>query len=181
MRRTMIFGLIAGIFLVVSLQSVAADACSYDTYSGVYYYASFHDDCDEWQDYRNLYDGYDYRNYGYSPGYYGDYYNRYWYRKYWEPSRYYTKDFDDGDRKYKRKLRYAIRDISEEYDNWLSNLPGRTSGEVYYYEDESVGVKESDWRNKEAYHNLDWAEKPYDKYYYEPRYDSESGVWNWRY
>ncbi|MBU0760390.1 MAG: hypothetical protein KJ600_02690 [Nanoarchaeota archaeon] len=72
--------------------------------------------------------------------------------------------------------------MAESYD-WRYNVAyGRSSGEVFHG-DEKPAESSSNWRYKEAY--TPWAHGPgtasYKSYYYEPRYDSETQTFNWKY
>ncbi|MFX0211583.1 MAG: hypothetical protein ACFFDT_36735 [Candidatus Hodarchaeota archaeon] len=178
MKKVIVFGLLAGILALAFLQSAGAYA-SYD-YSPRYggrLYVSWDDD--------DYYDRYDY---GYGERYYYDYDPA---CKYWDGNALKWRNdklcewIENGDGAREEQLRYnAVAWQGNSYD-WRYNIQsGRSSGDAFYYhyEDKSE-TSPSDWRYKTAFDPR--VDNTYVKgdnyYYYQPRYDSESGTWNWRF
>lgn len=73
---------------------------------------------------------------------------------------------------------------SDSYDTRYNIQSGRSSGDAFYYHyGDKSETSYSDWRYKTAYDPRvdNEAMKGYGYYYYQPRYDSQSGTFNWRF
>jgi hypothetical protein len=120
-------------------------------------------------------------------------YDRDWSRYYFdEEDLRYEKDLvyewvQNGDGLREEALRYrAVASVADSFDNRYMLSYGRSSGDVHYYDRFSYDLhkaKDSAWRFKEAYSpSVHGTGKEYENsYYYEPRYDADSGTFNWRY
>ena len=201
MKKTVILLGIAAIFLFAFVNLVSADdyfECSYGDnfgYCNTPYEARVYLTLDSgnhpYYAPRNEYysDGYNYPSYYDSYGYnYERGYGSYDYRDY---------SYDDGHLKYtgyysycddllgdawcnahdKRELNAALSYTFRDYNAWKYNTAGRDSGEVYDTEDYyTESVPASSWRYKEVYNpQVDGND------YYAPRYDYNSGTYNWKY
>jgi len=120
------------------------------------------DDCfDCYPNVRNRYH-YENRRYGYGQDYrYGRYDS-------WSPSE--RAQLDMG-------IRYTFR----KYDRWQWESIGETSGESYYKGYEKEVKPSTNFRYDENYNTWKFGRWNKNDNYYKPRYDSNLGVWNWRY
>ncbi len=94
------------------------------------------------------------------------------------PRHYYhfSSDYDE----YLQKSR-AVRFLENSFNARYDNVAGKTSGDAFYYDYDTGGKSSTNWRYKEAYdYRVDGRDSNED-YYYKPRYDSQSGDYNWRY
>ncbi len=166
------------LFLALALQSVSAGVYyTYDSYSGDgTLYVGMRPDAEQ---------HYNYGPYGY--GYYNARPLSYYRTCYsydcddlrWEKNPVCTWiENGDGWREEYRRARAAVW-VSNSYDKRYNQVYGETSGEAFYYEDESATDNPSDWRNKPAYDPRVYGSNGDN--YYAPRYNYESGTWNWRY
>ncbi|MBS3088623.1 hypothetical protein J4402_02470 [Candidatus Pacearchaeota archaeon] len=168
MEKKIILGIFAGILIVSLLGSVDAYWTRRTYYDDCYDFG----DCEP-RDYGlyvrigqdSDYGYYDYPRYNYR---YPNYYSRYYSGGRWHYG-------CDDDCQYRRKARTAIRDVSEEYNDWKYATYYSTTGELYGWDGEDDATS-TNWRYKPAYNNLDYGDD-----YYAPVYDSEKGYFNWRY
>lgn len=175
--KNIILAICAGILVLTLLQSTSA-YYSHESYPA-YSYNSFH--------------------YSYTPSFAvsssyspDDYYDKYpaIYRKFKysgtseDPVVKWVSQGADFEEKVKR-ARAAVW-LAESHD-WRYNLAsGRTSGEVFSYTDGATDTEaqsSTNWRYKEAYDPRVFGPQTgyTDNYYYQPRYDSETGTYNWQY
>lgn len=195
MKKSVMLGLMLGILAAVFVQGVSAYV--YYEYSPEYrgrLYVSLHDD-----DYPYRYGGY-YGRYRYYD--LEDYHERV--EDYWDSGDFdeeaYCRYWDHGDLEWDRdrvcewinkgdrreqvlRTRAAIWQ-SNSFDNRYNIQSGRSSGDAFYYHyGDKSETKPSDWRYKRAYDPRVDNERVmgHGYYYYEPRYDPDTGTYNWRF
>lgn len=169
MNKRIILGLFAAILIVSLFGNVDAYWTRRTYYDDCYDFG----DCEP-RDY-GLYvrvgcdgichDYYDYPRYNYR---YRNYYSGYYSGGRWHYG-------CDDDCKYRRNVRTAIRDVTEEYNEWRYDTYFSTTEELYGSDGEDNPTS-TNWRYKPAYNSLDYGDD-----YYTPVYDSEKGYFNWRY
>jgi hypothetical protein len=171
MNKIFPLAIFAVFFLALALQSVSAYA-SYNYYPNSGYgefSLSFHDKNHE-----------NYNYYGSNhDGYYWDNEDLKW-RK--DPVQEWINN-GDGWREQVKRAR-AVNFLVTSWDERYAMASGKTTGEVFSYNDGATDTKaesSTNWRYKEAYDPLVHGVDSYKNYYYEPRYDSQTQTYNWRY
>ncbi|MFH1802481.1 MAG: hypothetical protein ABH864_03440 [archaeon] len=151
MKKALMFGIVAGILAFAFLQSVSA--YSYQTYR----YGGDYDRSCEYFDYGELE---------------------------WKTNKV-CEWVENGDGWKEETIRArAVVWQSNSYDARYNIQSGRSSGDAFYYHyGDKSATSPSDWRYKTAYDPRadNTYVKGYGYYYYQPRYDSQTGTFNWRF
>jgi hypothetical protein len=163
MTKKILMGIFAGILAMAFLQS--ASAYSFQT---------------NWETNSYNYGRYDYGNYDYDSS-----------CKYFDYGELKVRTdrvcawVEDGDGWREETIRArAVVWQADSYDARYNIQSGRSSGDAFYYHyGDKSETSPSDWRYKTAYDPRVDNEyvMGYNYYYYEPRYDSETKTYNWRF
>ncbi len=174
-NKLIAFVAFAALFVVTTIASASAHDVTYQYSPHFSYYSDPH--YNEAAFYYSFKDeDYNCCHYYTQPYYYDTPYEYRYYSSH--PQRYYP--FSNDYIEYLQKRR-AVRFLEQSFNTRYDNVAGKTSGEAFYYNYDSEGKPSTNWRYKEAYdYRLDGRDSN-DNYYYNPRYDSQSGNYNWRY
>lgn len=187
MKKTFSLAILAIFSLALALLALqTASAFAYVYYEPDYYYGSPH--FSYFYDYDSGYGGYyislkdrDYYDVGdaYGQSYYWDPYELKW-RK--DPVQKWINKGESWRERVKRAR--AVNFLLDSWDKRYAIASGKTSEQVLSYTDgatDTVAESSSNWRYKETYDPLTQGIDPYKNYYYQPRYDSKTQTYNWRY
>ena len=154
MKKQILFGIIAGIFLALALLNVSAYYSNTLPSHGTRYTFGFDED----------FSATNYR--------YVDYYGRPVYRIYE-----YNDRNDDGKLSRREKIR-AVRFLERSFNNRYAISAGKSSGDAFCQGCKIQSSSATNWGNKPAFNLLATGK---DGNYYKPVYDYQQQKFNWRF